>query len=221
MAGKADFLIRLLRREDRPAVREICAATAWLGSPDPQRVPDGWIWAEYWTRYFTDRQRRYSWLVEQRASGSAVGYLTGTADVRRFDRYLLYLLPWIVFRVVRKRLFRRQASRRALLGLLRSIAAGEMSLPPGVAAAYPATFHMNLLPDCRRCRIGMRLFEKFLAKMRSLRVAGVHAQTLSVNAAIGKFCERAGFLTIASKALNAFAHVDGKPIEIHTRVMPL
>lgn len=165
--GLENFRIRPLRRADRSAVRAICAAAAWMGSPAPQRVGDEWIWAEFWTRFFTDRQRSLSWVVEG-VPGGVVGYLTGTDDVRRFDRYVPFLLPGIVARVVRKRLLRRPGSRRALLGLLRSFVRGELALPPGVARCFPATCHMNLLPDSRRIGLGRKLFETFLETLGAL-----------------------------------------------------
>jgi GNAT superfamily N-acetyltransferase len=213
--------IRPFRRGDRSAVREICAATAWMGEPDPERIPDGWIWAEFWTRYFTDREWRNSWVVQCDRSGRVVGYLTGTADVRRFDRYAPFLLPGIVLRAVRKRLLRRTASRKAILGLLRSHLAGEAELPPGVGRDYPGTFHMNLLPEARRRGLGSLLLETYLAHMRRLGVPGVHAQPLSVNEPILRLTEKAGFRLVARTSLHAFSHVDPRPIEVCTYVMAL
>ena len=57
MAANADSLyrVRRLRRGDRQAVRDICVATNWMGEYHPDVAPDDWLWAEYWTRHFTDR----------------------------------------------------------------------------------------------------------------------------------------------------------------------
>ena len=213
--------IRPFRRSDRSAVREICIATAWLGRPAGRHIPDEWIWAEYWTRYFTDRQPQHAWVVERRADGRVVGYLTGTPDVRRFGRYVPFLLPGIVLRVIRKRLLRRPVSRRAILCLLRSLAAGEMRLPARVAQRYPAAFHMNLLPEARRRGLGARLFETFRDRMRCLGVGGIHAQTLSLNEPIQRFCRRAGFRLLAATALHAFRHTDPEPMHLLTWLLPL
>ena len=202
-------------------MREICAATAWLGEPAPERIGDEWIWAEFWTRYFTDRDRGSSWVVEGRADGTVMGYLTGTADVRRFDAYVPFLLPGIVLRVVRKRLIRRRASRRAILALLQSLAAGELALPPGAVGAYPATFHVNVLPEARRCGSGSVLLGRFLDRMRAVAVPGVHVQPLSVNQPIQRFLRRAGFRLLAARPCRAFAHAEGGPVDIQTWVLPL
>ena len=192
-----------------------------MGEPAGERIPDEWLWAEYWTRYFTDRQWRHSWVVERRHDGRVVGYLTGTADVRRFDRYVPFLLPGLVGRIVRKRLISRRATRRATIAMLRSILSGGMALPGGIARRYPATLHMNLLPEARRRGLGGRLFALFLDRMRSLAVRGVHAQVLSLNEPIRGFLHKAGFDLVARRPLNAFAHAHPGGVEIHTWVLPL
>ena len=53
------FLIRPYRPDDRQAVRDICVATCWMGEYRPESIPDEWMWAEFWTRFFTDRQSQY------------------------------------------------------------------------------------------------------------------------------------------------------------------
>ena len=63
--GESEYLIRPYVTADRQAVRQICAATAWMGSPAPERIGDEWIWAEYWTRFFTDRQQDCCWVAER------------------------------------------------------------------------------------------------------------------------------------------------------------
>ena len=124
-----DYRIRPFRRADRQAVRDICAACCWMGDYVPQRIPDDWIWAEYWTRYFTDREPQHVWVVERADDGAVVGYLAGTADKARADRYAPLLFPGIVWRVLRKRLLRNPASRAAMFGMAKSILRGEMRLP--------------------------------------------------------------------------------------------
>ncbi len=109
----AECFIRPLRRSDRRSVRDICVATAWLGDPGRGHIPDDWIWAEFWTRYFTDRDPQNSWTLCRGGDGRVVGYLMGTSDVRRFDRYIPFLIPGIVLRAIRKRLLRRPETRRA------------------------------------------------------------------------------------------------------------
>lgn len=216
-----DYRIRLFRRSDRPAVRQICVACCWMGDYVRQRIPDDWIWAEYWTRYFTDREPEHVWMVERAGDGAVVGYLTGTADRARADRYAPLLLPGIVRRVVRKRLLRNPASRAAMFGMAKSILRGEMALPARVVRQYPATFHFNLLAEARGRGIGTRLFEAFVGRMRAVGVRGVHIQVLGCNPAVPAFAARRGFRQVCSRPLHAWAHLDGGPVGLQTWVLEL
>ncbi len=219
MQNTNTFVIRPFTTCYRAAIRDICVATAWRGEPAPERIGDEWIWAEYWTRYFTDQEPRHAWVVEDTAGGRVVGYLTGTCDAARFERYLVRLLPGLIRRAWKTKLLRRTNSRRAVLGLLRSFVRSELALPPGVARAYPATFHVNLLPDARRYGLGSKLFGLYLEQMRHLGVRGIHVQTLSVNEEIARFNERAGFKLAATRPLRAFHHLDPRPLAVHTWVL--
>jgi len=210
------FLIRPLRRTDRQAVRDICVETAWLGGPGRGHIPDPWIWAEFWTRYFTDRAPRHSWVVCDADDGHVAGYLMGTDDVRRFDRYAPFLLPGIILRTIRKRLISRSDTRAATLAMLKSMIRGEMDIPPALVGNHPATMHIDLLPEARGRGYGAALYELFLQRMMQLGVPGIHAQTLSVNEPITRFCRHAGFTLAASKPIDAFKHVESEPIEILT-----
>ena len=219
-AACSSFLIRQYRCSDRAAVREICAACAWLGEPAPERIGDEFLWAEYWTRYFTDREPEHLWVAEA-PDASVVGYLTGTADVHRVERFAPWLLPRLAWRVIRKRLLRRRQSRRAIVSLLRSLVSGEITLPAGVLANFPATFHCNLLSPARRCGLGSRLFETFRERMESLGVGGIHVQPLSVNRGAIRLCQSSGFRMLASRPVRAFAQADPQSIEVQTWVLPL
>jgi len=210
------FFIRPLRRSDRRSVRDICVATAWLGEGGDGHIPDDWIWAEFWTRYFTDREPQNSFALCGVGDGRVAGYLIGTSDVRRFDRYIPFLIPGIVLRAIRKRLIRRRETRAAVASMLKSIAGGEMSISPVMVRDYPATMHIDLLGEARGRGYGARLYELFEGQMRSLGVAGIHARTLSVNRPISRFLGNTGFALIARGPIGAFDHIETEPIEILT-----
>lgn len=215
------YAIGPYRRGDREAVRGICVACCWMGDYRPERIPDEWIWAEYWTRYFTDRQPRYTWVVRRPDDGEVVGYLTGTDDERRFDRYVPYLFGGIVWRVIRKRLLRKSGPRAAMAAMGRSLLRGELDLPKGIAERYPATFHFNLLPEARGARIGSEMVAAFIARMRAARVRGIHLQVLGANPVVPGFLARRGFEKVESRPLGAFSHVDGRAVDVQTWVRGL
>ena len=212
--------IRTFRPSDRSAIREICAATCWMGDRRPEAVGDDWIWAEYWTRYFTDAESQHTWVAES-PRGEVCGYLTGTTDIRRFERYVPRLLPGIAWRVLRKRLMRQGKPRRALLNLAASALRSEMDLPIGVARRFPATWHFNLLPAARGEGLGSQLFDTFRRCVVAAGVPGIHAQILSINAAVARFVRKKGFALAARRRTGAFRHVQTGPTDIETWVLAL
>jgi len=215
------YLLRPCRVDDRAAVRQICADTAWQGGPGGGHIPDDWLWAEFWTRYFTDQEREHTWVVEQAAEARVVGYLSGTVDARRPERYVRKLLPGIVRHVWWAGLLRRAASRRALFSMVRGLLSSDMRLPPGIAAAYPATFHFNLRPAARGRGVGTRLFRAFEAEMRLCGVPGLHTQSLDLNQGVARFNERVGLTLVERRPTRVFQHIEPRPIAVLTWVKPL
>jgi GNAT superfamily N-acetyltransferase len=261
--------IRKYRPSDRQAVRDICARTCWMGEYRPELIGDDWLWAEYWTRYFTDVECDLTWVVEkgtfyfsplqgehtgvlpkkvnvsmdsqmqrgkvecplfahvgQRGQAPTAndavgasplcGYLTGTADSSRFERYGLRLMPGIIWHVIRRRLMRQRQSRRAILQMARAMLSGDTDLPANLRRQYPATCHIDLLPDARQRGIGSTMLANFLRELARRGVPGVHAQTLSLNAAAGKSLARAGFTLALASPTTAFKLVHDGPVEVQT-----
>ncbi|MFW6132656.1 MAG: N-acetyltransferase family protein [Planctomycetota bacterium] len=213
------YRIRPFHRDDRKAVRRICASCAWLGRPDSTHTLDADIWAEFWTRYFTDCEPQHTWVVEH--GDSVVGYLTGTTNAACVDRYLPRLIPSIVWRAARARLLRRPERRALVHGMLASLARGELAVPPEVRRAAPATFHVNLLAEARARGLGTSLIRTCLDRMRRLGVPGVHVQIMSHNAAAIRCAERLGFRPAGVRRLTAYARVDPQPIDVHTLALVL
>ncbi len=214
------YSIRPYRRGDRQTVRDICVATCWMGEYRPDVIPDDWLWAEYWTRYFTDRQSRFAWVVVG-PDGRVAGYLTGTPDADRFEAYAPYLLGGIFARIVRKRLISNRRSRRALLALVRSSLRGEMALPAAVRRECPATWHFNLLPAARRRGLGSAMLGMFLGRLRQVGCRGLHGQMIGSNAAAVAVYRRIGMRMVCSSPLTAFAHAIPEPLQLHTYAMSL
>ena len=220
--------IRKYQPADRQALRDICARTCWMGEHRPELIADDWLWAEYWTRYFTDIETDLTWVAETVGhssrrgglnvpfSGHVAGYLTGTADSARFESYGLRLMPGIVWHVIRWRLMRRRQSRRAIGQMLRAMMSGDMDLPARLRREFPATFHTDLLPEARQRGIGSAMMRAFLDELARRSVPGVYAQTLSLNVAAGKSLARAGFSLTLTRPTAAFKLVHDGPVEVQT-----
>ncbi len=191
--------VRKYRPEDRQAVRDICAQTCWMGEHRIEMIADDWLWAEFWTRYYTDVESDLTWVVDCRVApphtgrlpsavfhqaencgapaGALVGgYLTATADARRFEAYWPRLVPGIVWHVLRRRLIRRTELRRAIFRLLGMMTGGDLDVSPGIRRGYPATFHMDLLPQARQRGIGSTMVGTMLDELRRRRVPGIHGR---------------------------------------------
>jgi len=190
-----------------------------MGEYRPEAIPDEWIWAEYWTRYFTDIEPQYSWVVLQ--EGQVVGYLNGTADIARFEAYLPRLALGLVWHTIRCRLLRRPASRQAIAAMLGALLRHEDALPHDVRRDFPATMHMNLLSGLRGGGVGWRLFCLFRDCMRELGVPGIHAQPLSINLPVQRLLAKAGFRPHSSRPTRAFRHVYPGAVEVQTWLMAL
>lgn len=227
--GPPPPLIRKYRPDDRQSVRDICARTCWMGEHRPELIGDDWLWAEFWTRYFTDVESDLTWVVVRHGHFSepcdsamlgpqdrVFGYLTGTADCSRFDHYGYRLLPRIVWHVIRRRLMRRRQSRRAILQLARAMLANDTALPRELRRQFPATCHIDLLPPARQRGVGSTMLQYFLDDLAARGVPGVHAQTLNLNLAAGKSLARAGFTLALTRPTAAFRLVHDGPVEVQT-----
>jgi len=213
---RQNYLVRSYQDSDRADIRDICVATAWMGDPAPERIGDEWIWAEFWTRYYTDREPCHTWVVERAQDSRIVGYITGTSDVRKVERFTPFLFPGILVRIIRKRLMRRPESRRQLLSMLGSMIRGELGLPRNIGRNFPGTFHFDLLPEIRKLGFGSLLFQSYLRRMEELKLPGIHAQTMSLNNAAIRFFQKNGFRLSDSRTLRTFSHIDKQIIELQT-----
>ncbi len=220
-APAAEFAIRLYRPADRQQVRDICVQTCWMGEYRPDYIPSEHLWAEFWTRYFTDVEPQHTWVLQREADGKLLGYLCGTADARAADHYGYKLMPGIAWHIVRQRLLRRRASRRALWSMLKALLRGELNPPKGVHDEYPAAWHFDLLPDARRGGWGRKMLAMFIDQMRAEGVRGIHGQPLSINPPVARALESMGFTLLSSRPTCAFAHVETQRIEVQTWVMKL
>ena len=207
------YHIRPYHRRDRASVRRICVATSWMGRSRPDIHLDEYVWAEFWTRYFTDRQRRFSWVACRASDRRVVGYLTGTPSAARADAYLPWVLPGIIGHVLWKRVLRDPVRRRLAFDWVRSILRAETAIPEAILNEFPATWHFNLLPEARRQGLGSQMLEQFVDALRKHHVPGLHAQAISLNDASVATCRKLGMRLLHTTPLTVFASVDPRPME--------
>lgn len=213
--------VRPYEARDRRALRRTCIDTAWLGAAAPEKIPDPELWADLFTRYFTDREPDLSWVVEGPADPGISGYLTGTRDVRKVERYLLRSLPRLTARLALSGALLQREKRDVLAAMLTALARGELMPPWKVRSEFPARFLLTLGEAARGRGIGPLLLDPFLTRISELGVPGVHTQTLSLNEAAFRFLRRAGFQLVASWPLSAFEKTESRHIELLTWALPI
>ena len=136
--------VRSYGPEDRAAVRAICCRTAYRNRGSRAAFEDDELFADYWTRYFTDFDPRYSYVVEE--DGAVVGYFLGCADRKSFTaamarRIVPSILTRLLFRIVTLR-YREARTYRFIWWFL---ARSWREVPSFPYDKYPAHYHCNLL----------------------------------------------------------------------------
>lgn len=157
------------------AIREICCRTANNGEPIARERWD--FFARVWIDPYEKIQPEWTYVAER--GGAVVGYLTGCADTRAFERAkrrrlalpLLMDVTWGAFRRI-------PGARRLVLQQLGIKESAERSFSPGlrrrIGRDYPAHLHMNVEREFRRAGVGSRLLEAYLGDLRRAAVPGVH-----------------------------------------------
>src|ERR1700677_1122718 len=89
-------VVRPYRREDRDAIRRICADTGFLGQPIDPVFEDRELFADYLTSYYTDAEPEATFVCE--LDGEVKGYVMGSRFPRRKARYEARMTPVLVLR---------------------------------------------------------------------------------------------------------------------------
>jgi hypothetical protein len=137
-------LIRPYRAEDREIVREICRKTAYRNRGSASVIEDGELFADYWTKYYTDCEPESAFVLEE--DGQVIGYLLGCADTAKLQRVMARrIVPSVLARAIFRLLtfrYHDPNSRRMLYWLLRY---GWQEDPHVPLDRYPAHYHCNIL----------------------------------------------------------------------------
>ncbi len=152
----ADFVIRAYRPSDRSAVRDICCRTACRNLGSDVLLNDAELFADYFTRYYTDFEPQSALVAEK--DGRVVAYLTATRDTRRYLRTMsLRIMPMLLAKLAWRRLrgrYRRPQDRRFLRWLFLKSFREAPRVPTG---RFPAHVHFNLLPEAYNQRLFSRM----------------------------------------------------------------
>ena len=93
--------IREYEPTDRARVREIACLTAFRNRGHGVLIDDASLFADYWTRYYTDIEPQSALVAER--DGRVVGYCLGCLDTRAFQRAMARVVAPPIVRTLFKR----------------------------------------------------------------------------------------------------------------------
>ncbi len=183
--------IRAYRPSDLPAVYDICVRTADSGGDARGIYASDRLMGDIFAAPYVTFEPEHAHVLDD-GSGTAVGYVIGTADTARFVRR--YRDEWIPATADRcpQPADPPVSPDDAMLALHHH---PERMLVPELAA-YPAHLHIDVLPQFQGGGWGRALMWRFLAGLHAAGVPAVHLGMSSTNVAARAFYDRLGFVDI-------------------------
>lgn len=185
-----------------------------MGNPIDEIFTDREIFANFFTRYYTDYEPECAFVTEDLATGQVVGYLLGCV---RF-RYQAFIQIWLMLsRTVPLVLWRylagryNKASRQFLYWVLfRSV----RETPP--APHQSAHFHINLLPAYRTNVFGRDMIFTFFELAKQRGVKRIYGQIQTRDDRRTGFWRRYGFRELSRRRITKFQRVHTEPVYVST-----
>lgn len=198
-----EVLVRKYQPSDRQAVREICCATAFMGKPCANFFDGDEIFADALTGYFTDYEPQSCFVAEK--GGLVIGYLIGAKDVKQMNKVFRRKLA---FKLLAKAFFKGTFLKLKNLAFFSRCLSGMVKgqfRQPDFSGEYPATLHINLLPEFRGLGIGSQLIAEYLKYLKGQGVKALHFATMSEKAT--KFFNQHGFMVLFRSRRSYFRHL--------------
>jgi len=206
--------VRPYQPADRAAVRRICADTGFMGNPIDEIFTDREIFADFFTRYYTDYEPECALVTEDLDSGEVVGYMLGCVRFRYQAFMQIWLMlshnvPIVFWRYVTGRYNR--ASRQFLYWVLfRSV----RETPP--APRQSAHFHINLLPAYRTNVFGRDMVFAFFELSNRRGVKRIYGQIQTRDDRRTGFWRRYGFRELSRRRITKFQRFHTDPVYVST-----
>ncbi|MBD3265903.1 hypothetical protein GF373_04480, partial [bacterium] len=150
---KRTWRIRPYTADDRQAVRDICCETGYSGQPIDPIFSDRDVFADFFTRYYTDFEPDAALVVEDQ--GKIVGYLIGCTRYRLHAIMEKFLVAFVIAPKVIWRMATGRYNRSDRNFLWWSLTRGNKETP--AAPKRSSHFHFNLLSAYRAQGVGPAL----------------------------------------------------------------
>jgi len=206
--------IRPYQLADRAAVRAICADTGFMGNPIDQLFQDREVFADFFTRYYTDFEPGSALVAEDEETGEVVGYLLGCTRFR-YQAWKQVML--LITRTIPKVLLRYLTGRynRSSRGFLYWVVFRSIKETPP-APGQSAHFHINLRTDYRTGIAGRELAFTFFKMACARGVHRIYGQIQTRDVRRSSFWTRYGFREISRRRISKFDHYATQPIYVST-----
>jgi len=200
--------IRSYQAQDYQGVRDVCCATGLLGEPVVKVFNDEEIFADLFTKYYTDVEPESAFVMENQ--GKIVGYVLGCRDRRKLRKYFLVkILPQIVPKIIWRYFTRYNPQERKWVRRVAfdGIKGGFCSSPGS------AHLHIDLLKEYRGLGVGKTLINKFFQHMRDKGVDKIYGGVWSFNDRKTKdLYRKLGFQICACRQSNIFKDILKKKV---------
>lgn len=202
---------------DRAAVRRICADTGFMGNPIDPVFVDREVFADFFTRYYTDWEPESARVAEDEATGEVVGYLLGCRRWRRQAWVSAWLLVAVIVPKVLWRILTLRYNRQSVRFLAWTVFRGPRQTPAAPDGPY-AHFHINLLPAWRDGGAARRLIFPYIENLAATgSVRGVYGQMQTRDdRRTPRLFERYGFRVLERRRITKFARFDPTPVYVAT-----
>lgn len=216
-SGAPKAVIRFYRKEDRAAVRKICADTGFLGSPIDPLFEDRELFADYLTQYYTDREPQSTLVCE--VNGQIMGYLMGSRLHRSYRLYRIWNNAWLFLKGIYRYFSRpyNAASRQYIRWLLSRASAESPHTPQGLPH-----FHINILAQARSVGTARAIIDHFLDYLKEHGDKGVYGQVIAFEGrrSIRTF-ERYGFRVVDQAEITKYRHLREGQVFLFTIIKDL
>ena len=199
-------IIRGYRPADLDAVYDICVRTADGGSDARGMYGSDRLMGDIFAVPYVTREPEHAHVLDD-GTGTAVGYVLGTADTATFVRW--YREAWLAATAGR---YPEPADPPVTPDdfMLRLHRRPERMIVPELTG-YPAHLHIDLLPEWQGKGWGRELMAAFLAGLTEAGVTRVHLGMLSTNVAARAFYDRLGFHEIAVRDAGPVTYLGYSP----------
>lgn len=192
----------------------MCADTGFMGNPIEAIFEDREVFADFFTRYYTDCEPESALVAEEEETGEIVGYIIGCLRHRyhawkQLELLIIRTIPKVIFRYFTGR-YGRESRRFIHWVVFRSI----KETPP--APKECAHFHVNLLPAYRTGVAGRKLVFTFFKLTEERGVRRLYGQIQTRDDRRTSFWTRYGFRELSRRRITKFAHHDPQPIYVTT-----